>query len=106
MQVRISKIFVIAVLLICVFCALSETLDRWDNSFQTGDETESSVLLLALCLGAALLSARHLLAIAWHGSSAAAVFEARSLAESCLLLIAFIAVSSIFAVPPIIALRI
>lgn len=101
-----SKIFVTAVLLTCVICAMSEALDRWDNSFQTGDETESTVLLFALCLGAAFLLVRHFLAIAWHGSRATAVFEARTLAESCLLLVALIAFSDIFADPQIVALRI
>jgi hypothetical protein len=101
-----SKILVFAILLTCIVCAISETLDRWDNSFQTGDETESSVLLLALCLGAAFLLVRRFLAIAWHGFCATAVFEVLSLAESCLLLLAFIAGSSIFGSPPVIALRI
>jgi len=106
MQAKMSKVFVIAILLTCIICAMAETLDRWDNSFQTGDETESSVLLLALCLGSALLLARHFLAIARHGTCATALPQARSLALSCLLLIAFIAVSGIFAGPPVTALRI
>ncbi len=54
-----SKIAVLAVLLICFVCAASEALDRWDNSFQTGNESESSVLLLALSLGTAFLLVRH-----------------------------------------------
>lgn len=101
-----SKILVSAILLTCIICAISETLDRWDNSFQSGDETESSVLILALCLGAAFLLVRRFLAITRYGSCTTAVFEAGSLAESCLLLIAFIAGSSIVGSPPIIALRI
>ncbi len=54
-----SKLAVLAVLLVCLVCAISEALDRWDNSFQTGNETESSVLLLALSLGTAFLLVRH-----------------------------------------------
>jgi hypothetical protein len=101
-----SKILVFAVLLTCVICAMSETLDRWDNSFRTGDETESSVLLIALCLGVAFLLVRHFLAIARHGSGATAVCKARSLAQTRLFLIAFTAGTGVFGSPPVIALRI
>lgn len=41
-------------LLVCIGSHISELLDTWDNTFQTGNDIESVVLVLALTVGAAL----------------------------------------------------
>ncbi len=39
------------VLLTCVVCPVLEIFDHWDNTLQTGDDTESALVILALCVG-------------------------------------------------------
>ena len=41
-------------MLVCIGSHISELLDRWDNTFQTGDDIESVVVILALTVGAAV----------------------------------------------------
>lgn len=41
------------VLLTCVICPLLETFDSWDHTLQTGNDTEYTLVLLALCVGVA-----------------------------------------------------
>ena len=41
------------VLLTCLICPLVETFDSWDHTLQTGNETEYSLVVLALCVGVA-----------------------------------------------------
>ncbi len=60
----LPKIVVYVILLTCLLCVVSEAFDRWDNSFQTGSETESSVLILALSLGTAYLTVKCSLVVA------------------------------------------
>jgi hypothetical protein len=38
--------------LICFVCPALEMFDRWDNTLQTGQDTEYTFVLLALCVGA------------------------------------------------------
>ena|SRR3974377_577179 len=103
---RASKIAVSAVLLTCLICAVSEALDRWDRSFQTGNETESSVLLLALSLGTAYLVVRHSFAVAGYGLCILAAFSMHSIEASGFFFLARSAVVTIFGSPPALALRI
>jgi hypothetical protein len=58
MRSRASRITVALVLLICVVGPVVEMFDRWDNTAQTGNDTEYSLVALALCVGAAYSLAR------------------------------------------------
>ncbi len=47
-----SRITVRLVLLICLVCPLLETCDRWDHTLRTGQDSEYTFVVLALCVGA------------------------------------------------------
>src|SRR6266550_9097675 len=49
---RTSGHVVIAiVLLTCLVCPLVELFDNWDHTIQTGNDTEYTFVVLALCVG-------------------------------------------------------
>jgi hypothetical protein len=50
---RASKIVATLVLLICFFCPLAELFDYWDDSVQTGNDTEYGLVVISLCVGVA-----------------------------------------------------
>jgi hypothetical protein len=43
----------VVVLAICLFCQVAEIFDQWDHTLQTGDDTEYTFVVLALCAGVA-----------------------------------------------------
>jgi hypothetical protein len=43
---------------ICLICPLIRTLDNWDHTIQTGNDTEYALVALALCVGVAYSFAR------------------------------------------------
>lgn len=51
---RILKFVSIVVLLVCIGSHVSELLDTWDNTFQTGNDIESVFVILALTVGGVL----------------------------------------------------
>jgi hypothetical protein len=55
---RASKIVAALVLLVCFVCPLVELFDYWDDSVQTGNDTEYGLVVLALCVGVAYTFAR------------------------------------------------
>lgn len=46
------------VLLVCLICPLVEFFDHWDDTMQTGNDTEYVMVVLALCIGATYTFAR------------------------------------------------
>ena len=46
------------VLLTCLACPLVEMFDHWDHTLQTGNDTEYTLVILALCVGVAYSFAR------------------------------------------------
>ena len=58
MRTRMSRAAVMIVLLTCVVCPVLETFDDWDHTIQTGQDTEYTLVLLALCVGAVYALAR------------------------------------------------
>ncbi|PYU22947.1 MAG: hypothetical protein DMG30_13385 [Acidobacteria bacterium] len=50
MRARMSYV-VVTVLLICLVCPVMQMFDRWDHEVQTGQDTESALVVVALCLG-------------------------------------------------------
>jgi hypothetical protein len=58
MRSRLSQITASLALLICLVCPLLEMFDYWDQTIQTGNDTEYALVVLALCVGAAYSFAR------------------------------------------------
>lgn len=61
MYSRALQIVVVAALLICLICPLIDLFDHWDHALQTGNETEYSLVVLALCIGVGVSLARFVL---------------------------------------------
>lgn len=55
-----SLTFIMAsvILVTCLTCPVMQAVDRWDHEIQTGQDTESALVVLALCIGAAFALAR------------------------------------------------
>jgi hypothetical protein len=53
MRSRAPQLVGTFVLLICLVCPVVEMFDTWDDTAQTGGDTEYALVLIALCLGAA-----------------------------------------------------
>ncbi len=51
----VTHFLVAFVLATCVVCPVVEVFDQWDHTLQTGDDTESALVIAALCLGATFL---------------------------------------------------
>ena len=60
MRSRTSDIVATVVLLICLVCPILEMFDRWDDTLQTGNDTEYTFVVLGLCIGVAFTIARFL----------------------------------------------
>jgi len=45
-------------LLTCLICPILETFDTWDPPIQSGNDTEYTLVILALCVGVAYSFAR------------------------------------------------
>jgi hypothetical protein len=61
MLCRVSRITVTLALITCLVCPLIETFDNWDHTIQTGNDTEYTLVVLALCVGVAYSFARFIL---------------------------------------------
>ena len=60
MRLKTSRMIGTIALLSCFICPVLETFDHWDPPIQTGNDTEFTIVILALCVGAAYLFARPL----------------------------------------------
>ena len=49
---------IVFILLVCLVCPLVELFDHWDHTIQTGNDTEYTLVILALCVGVAYSFAR------------------------------------------------
>lgn len=47
------KTVITAVLLICFLCPVLELFDQWDDTLQTGNDTEYALVIVGLCVGVA-----------------------------------------------------
>ncbi|MFI5176548.1 MAG: hypothetical protein ACHQKY_16935 [Terriglobia bacterium] len=48
-----SRITATIALIICFACPVIEMFDHWDHTLQTGNDTEYTLVVLALCVGLA-----------------------------------------------------
>src|SRR5216684_5860278 len=53
MRSRLVHVGIVFILVVCLVCPLVELFDRWDHTIQTGNATEYTLVILALCIGAA-----------------------------------------------------
>jgi len=51
MQRNTARAIVAIALLICFVCPVMELFDYWDHTIQTGNDTEYTLVVLALCIG-------------------------------------------------------
>ena len=58
MRSRTSQIVATLVLLIFLICPVLEMFDHWDHTAQTGNDTEYTFVVLALCVGVLYAFAR------------------------------------------------
>jgi len=49
---RFLRVVIALVLLACFVCPIFEMRDRWDHTLKTGQDTESTFVVLAVCAGA------------------------------------------------------
>jgi hypothetical protein len=68
MRSRASFVTVTLVLVACLTCPLVEMFDQWDDTLQTGNDTEYALVVLALCVGVAYLIARFIPKLSLPGS--------------------------------------
>ena len=58
MRWRTLQIVAALALLVCFVCPILETFDTWDRTIQTGNDSEYTLVVLALCVGVAYSFAR------------------------------------------------
>ena len=54
MQSNLTRSVIGIALLICLMCPLVEMFDHWDRTLQDGNETESNLVIVVLCIGVGL----------------------------------------------------
>jgi hypothetical protein len=74
MRSRTSHVVGTLILSICLICPILEMFDNWDHTLQTGNDTEYTFVLLALCVGMAHSFARFIFKCSLLGSVARSVF--------------------------------
>lgn len=58
MRSRLLHVGIVFILVVCLVCPLVELFDSWDHTLQTGNDSEYTLVLLALCVGAVFALAR------------------------------------------------
>jgi|SRR5579859_2644674 len=106
MRFRSSQFLAAAVLLVCLICPVLEMFDHWDNTAQTGNDTEYTFVVLGLCIGVGYAFARFIFQVALRPRTSGDIF-----AKSDPRPLSFGGISSFFVIPiplspPILSLRI
>jgi hypothetical protein len=99
-----KPVIVTFVLAICLLCPLVDMFDYWDHAPQTGNDTEYTIVIVGLCVGALYTFARVILKIGESARSkeTAVIDGCPALSRTSLNFI----VNTISASPPLAALRI
>jgi hypothetical protein len=61
MRFSASRVVGTIALLACLICPVLEVFDRWDPPIQSGNDTEYTFVIVAMCVGAAYLLVRSIL---------------------------------------------
>lgn len=67
---------IVFILVVCLVCPLVELFDHWDHTIQTGNDTEYTLVILALCIGAAYSFTRFIFKFCLFRSAAEVVSNA------------------------------
>jgi hypothetical protein len=106
MRSRTTRIIAIFILVACIVCPLVDLFDNWDHAIQTGNESEYSLVVLALCVGLAYSFARFILTLPLFRSAGDLVSRLCACKLLPFVLWDSVFVSPIPLSPPILALRI
>ena len=68
MRTRVSYGVAVIALVICFVCPALEMFDHWDHTLQTGNDTEYTLVLLALCVGMVSALARLIVILSCNSS--------------------------------------
>ncbi len=74
MRSSLLHVGIVFIIVVCLVCPLVELFDHWDHTIQTGNDTEYTLVILALCIGAAYSFARFVFKSALVGFVAKSVF--------------------------------
>ena len=77
----VISVMIWLVLATCLVCPVMQMFDNWDHELQTGQDTESAFMVLALCIGATIVLTQAVLYIS-KGLPARAIKAAWSLFRS------------------------
>ena len=55
MRSRVIQVVILAVVMVCLWAHISELFDTWDHTLETGNEIESTLAAVALCVGASVV---------------------------------------------------
>ena len=53
----LRRFAIVAILAVCLGAPIAEMCDQWDHTYQDGNDTETNVVVAALCVGLALSAA-------------------------------------------------
>ena len=102
----LTSVMIWLVLATCLVCPVMQMFDHWDHELQTGQDTESAFMVLALCIGATFVLTRAVLYIS-KDLPGRAIKTARSLSRSLLDVLSGVgATAFLSASPPLSILRI
>src|SRR5260370_19783571 len=101
--VRVLPSYGIAVIALVVWfvCPVLEMFDQWDYTLQTGNETEYTLVLLALCVGMVCALARLIVRFSCNSSPAIVTCIACNRNGSLLFMLRPIALDSASGSPPL-----
>jgi hypothetical protein len=54
----VRRFGIAAIFAVCLAAPVLEMFDRWDQTLQTGNDTEANLVIVALCVGVAFVAAR------------------------------------------------
>jgi hypothetical protein len=105
MKSSAKPVIVTFVLAICLLCPLVDMFDYWDHAPQTGNDTEYTIVIVGMCVGALYTFARVILKISESARSkeTAVIHDCPPLSRTS---VDFIVNTLISASPPLAALRI
>ncbi len=101
-----SRATVTLILVICLICPFVEMFDRWDHTIQTGNDTEYTLVILALCIGVAYSFTRFISKFYLFASAGEVVSNACAAKRLVFARLGSCFVSPIPLSPPALALRI
>ncbi len=55
MRSRVIQVVVLAVVMVCLWAHVSQLFDTWDHTLDTGNDIESTLAAVALCVGTSVV---------------------------------------------------